>query len=289
MRFDIFSYEKVNPFAWLGLTGNFWSVHLDTLINTWIAMFILFVFVLIVRYVVKKEHSLFYFSLEQVIGGFSQLCTESFQKDNFDYFALVISIFIFTFINCLIGVLPYCDEATKDLNTTLALGSISFLYVQYQKISVHGFLGYCKEFTEPFFVLAPVHIVGELAKVASMSFRLFGNILGGGIIYVMLFGILLEYKIYFLSYALIVIVLALWGLGILKLSSQSLFSKIIYLFLGILFLITWIQVFFGIFEGLIQSFVITMLTMTYLAIGTYHEDHGDESHKTQEALQKVSA
>ena len=42
------------------------------------------------------------------------------------------------------------------------------------------------------------------------------------------------------------------------------------------------QVFLGIFEGLIQSFVITMLTVTYLAIGTQHEESVDTHDKNSE-------
>jgi F0F1-type ATP synthase membrane subunit a len=43
--------------------------------------------------------------------------------------------------------------------------------------------------------------------------------------------------------------------------------------LGVLFLLTYVQMFVGIFEGLIQSFVLTMLTTTYLALGVSHEEH----------------
>jgi F-type H+-transporting ATPase subunit a len=32
------------------------------------------------------------------------------------------------------------------------------------------------------FIMAPLNIIGELAKVISISFRLFGNIMGGSII-----------------------------------------------------------------------------------------------------------
>ena len=32
------------------------------------------------------------------------------------------------------------------------------------------------------FFMAPLNIIGELAKVVSISFRLFGNIMGGAII-----------------------------------------------------------------------------------------------------------
>ena len=37
--------------------------------------------------------------------------------------------------------------------------------------------------------------------------------------------------------------------------------------LNVVLLLSWLQIGLGIFEGLIQSFVITTLTATYLAIG----------------------
>jgi len=42
--------------------------------------------------------------------------------------------------------------------------------------------GYIKEFFQPIFLMFPLNIVGEFAKVISISFRLFGNIMGGAII-----------------------------------------------------------------------------------------------------------
>ena len=39
-----------------------------------------------------------------------------------------------------------------------------------------------KEFFQPIFFMMPLNVVGELAKVISISFRLFGNIMGGAII-----------------------------------------------------------------------------------------------------------
>ena len=53
---------------------------------------------------------------------------------------------------------------------------------------IHGFgikvngLGYFKGFFEPIPLLFPLNVIGELANPISLSFRLFGNILGGTII-----------------------------------------------------------------------------------------------------------
>ena len=45
-----------------------------------------------------------------------------------------------------------------------------------------GFKAYSKEYFQPIFFMMPLNIIGELAKIVSISFRLFGNILGGSII-----------------------------------------------------------------------------------------------------------
>jgi F-type H+-transporting ATPase subunit a len=75
--------------------------------------------------------------------------------------------------------------------------------------------------------MAPLNIVGELAKVVSISFRLFGNIFGGAIIIAVV-------------------------------------SPLIYH----LVLPPILTAFFGLFVGVVQAFVFTMLTLTYIAVAT---------------------
>ena len=48
-------------------------------------------------------------------------------------------------------------------------------------------MGYFKGFFEPLWFLFPLNVVGELATPISLSFRLFGNILGGMIIMSLLY------------------------------------------------------------------------------------------------------
>ena len=49
-------------------------------------------------------------------------------------------------------------------------------------IWVKGPKNYITEYFKPIFFLMPLNVVGELAKVISISFRLFGNVMGGSII-----------------------------------------------------------------------------------------------------------
>jgi F0F1-type ATP synthase membrane subunit a len=57
----------------------------------------------------------------------------------------------------------------------------------------------------------------------------------------------------------------------MKLPLSSTTGKLINGCVQVLFVVAWIQMFFGIFESLIQSFVIAMLSMTYLALSVKHD------------------
>ncbi len=272
MSFEIFKYCEIKPLEACGFTNKFWVIHLDTLIYTWVAMLCLLGLSLLGRYFIRRDLNIVSVAYEKVVSLLIDTFGESFKVFNFNYFAFIACVFLFTLFACIVSIIPYMDEATKDLNTTLAIGLMSFLYVQYQKIKVHGVLGYLKEFVEPVFVLFPIHVVGELAKIASMSFRLFGNILGGGIIYMMIFDLLRGYKVFFLCYVWILVLL---GLIFFKTRIKNKFptiEKVLKFFINIAFIMTWLQVIFGVFEASIQAFVITMLTTTYLAIGVSHEE-----------------
>lgn len=97
------------------------------------------------------------------------------------------TIFAFIGLSNLVGFIPVVQNPTSDLNTTLGLGLVVFLISHYEGIKENGVLGYFKGFAEPVFILLPLNVVGELAKPISHSFRLFGNMVGGGIIITLIY------------------------------------------------------------------------------------------------------
>ncbi len=273
MKISIFDEKLLKPLIRLGLTDNFWGIHIYTLIYTWIGMLLLFTLVIIGRIFLRKKLNVVALIFEKAVEFFDSLCKESFgTKFQYKYFYFVSTIFFFTLFGCLVGLLPFADESTKDLNTAFALGSLSFLYVQYQKIRLHGILAYLKEFTKPFFVLLPLNIIGELAKVASMSFRLFGNILGGAIIFLIAINALKPYKEFFIVISLsILVVYAIANKTIDSQKHKILFGTLKGMLI-LVFSLAGAQMFFGIFEGFVQSFVLTMLTITYLSVAIQNDD-----------------
>jgi len=98
------------------------------------------------------------------------------------YGPLVCALFMFLLLSNWLGIIPHLEEPTKDLNTPLSLGIMGFFIAHYAGIRTRGIKNYLKGYTEPFFFMMPLNIIGELANVVSISFRLFGNIMGGSII-----------------------------------------------------------------------------------------------------------
>lgn len=135
---------------------------------------------------------------------------------------------------------PFLRSANADLNTTLAMALLAVLVVQISGVAAHGLLGYIKELTTPL-PLAPLHIMGELTRIISLSFRLFGNILGGEI--------------------LVTLMTVLLGSLLLG------FGTVIFLALEVLF-------------GFIQALIFSMLTLVYIstAVGSHGGGHKEEAY-----------
>jgi len=98
------------------------------------------------------------------------------------YFPLICTLFMFLLTCNWIGIVPFMDEPTKDLNTTLGLGIMGFFIAHYAGIRTKGLKNYVSGYFQPIFFMMPLNVIGELAKVVSISFRLYGNIMGGSII-----------------------------------------------------------------------------------------------------------
>ena len=98
------------------------------------------------------------------------------------YAPMICALFMFLALSNWWGIIPHLHEPTKDLNTPLSLGLMGFVIAHFAGIRARGFKAYVSSYFEPMFFMMPLNVIGELAKVVSISFRLFGNIMGGSII-----------------------------------------------------------------------------------------------------------
>jgi len=96
-------------------------------------------------------------------------------------------VFVFILVSNLSGLLGL-RAPTADFCTTAAITLATFVMIHFMGIKT-GKGGYFKSYLEPVPVLLPINIISELATPISLSFRLFGNILGGMIIMAMVYSL----------------------------------------------------------------------------------------------------
>jgi len=129
---------------------------------------------------------------EIIIELFQFLCEQTLGEHGKRHMPLIASLFIFLVISNIIVVIPFTEEPTRDLNVTMGQMLVVLFIVHYEAIRIKGIKKYIHEYFEPFIIMFPLNVVGEIAKGVSLSFRLFGNILGGSII-IMVISYLIKY------------------------------------------------------------------------------------------------
>ena len=81
---------------------------------------------------------------------------------------------------------PHFTSPTNDINVTLGMALTVSITVYFLGIMRNG-LGYFKHFIQPSFLFLPLNLLEELAKPLTMALRLFGNILAGEILLIVLY------------------------------------------------------------------------------------------------------
>ena len=89
----------------------------------------------------------------------------------------------------LVGLLPGFSTPTADLNTTFAFAVLSFSMTHIFGIKTAGLKGYLSHYTEPTWLLLPFHVIAEATRTIALAVRLFGNMLSGDLIALILLGI----------------------------------------------------------------------------------------------------
>lgn len=89
-----------------------------------------------------------------------------------------LSLTIILFFSNIAGIFTL-NSPTSYILVTFSLALLSFLVIQITGIISNGIKGYLKGFLDPFFVMLPMNIVSEISLPISLAVRLFGNIISG--------------------------------------------------------------------------------------------------------------
>lgn len=159
------------------------TINLEVVLMTWIVFAVLIIF----GFFASRKRNLLPKPIqvmgELFVSTFFQLTEDALDKERAQtYGPLICALFMFLLLSNWLGIIPHLEEPTKDLNTPLSLGIMGFAIAHYAGIKSKGFKDYAKEYFQPMFFMMPLNLIGELSKIVSISFRLFGNIMGGAII-----------------------------------------------------------------------------------------------------------
>jgi F-type H+-transporting ATPase subunit a len=119
--------------------------------------------------------------LEVVISGIEEFMIEITGEEGRPLFPLIGTLAFYILISNYMGMIPGMFGPTANLNTTLAPALIVVVFTQVVGLKFHG-VKYIKHFLGPILFIAPlifiIEVIGHLARVLSLSIRLFGNIFG---------------------------------------------------------------------------------------------------------------
>ena len=161
----------------------------ESLVNAWIVSAILIVIALIVRFKLTT-----YTDSPKGLQNAVELVVEVFDRfvrtsagDRLAYLGhWFFTVFAFILFSNFSGIV--IRPPTADWAVTFALAFATFVLIQYAGIRYDP-KGYVKSLLQPIFLFLPINIIGELARPVSLSFRLFGNVLGGAILIGLLYNV----------------------------------------------------------------------------------------------------
>ena len=149
----------------------------------------------------------------------------------------------------LIGLTP----PTSNINITVALTILTLTYIMASGIISKGFWRYLRDTyvgdIKGFLLvlLIPITIIGELSKIISLSFRLFGNVVSG----VMILTLLMQFMIWLFG-----VIPPVGAIGSILMNISVL---------------PFLNAYFDIFAGLMQTFIFCTLTTMFIKTATENQ------------------
>lgn len=276
---DKISTLAKEPLEYVGLGPGFPGVHGDTVFVTWIIIAVCGIAAFLIGRRLEVVPGVVQSALEAVYSFFEELAEGTGGERVKKYVPFVISFFFFITISNLWGLVPPLQISvggesfsmfmppTRDVNTTLALAILSFLTFQvigFKEGGIRYLLHYFHPlgsilpgFSKPlqavlivplsiFFLM--INIIEEVARVMSLTMRLMGNILGEHIVSGILVGLV------FIAAALAPNAFLGWGFA----AGADMFA--------------FVMQFMGVLTGVVQGFVFTLLTLSYIGLAVNFED-----------------
>jgi F-type H+-transporting ATPase subunit a len=178
----------VKPFEWVGL-GHFAHTY-PHVVYSWVVMAVLIIVGLIATRGVSMIPTKLQNFFEVFISGIEEFMVTVTGEEGRWLFPLAGTVFLYILVCNLVGLVPGFYPPTASLNTTLSCALTVVIFTHVLGVMYHG-PSYIKHFLGPVWwmvpIIFPIEIIGHLARILSLSFRLFGNMMGHELVLTILF------------------------------------------------------------------------------------------------------
>jgi F-type H+-transporting ATPase subunit a len=129
---------------------------------------------------------------EVIISGIEEFMVTVTGEEGRWLLPIAATVFIYVFACNIVGLIPGFYSPTASLNTTLSCALPVVIFTHIIGLKFHG-VKYIKHFLGPVWWMVPlifvIEIIGHTARILSLTFRLFGNIMGHELVLGILFGL----------------------------------------------------------------------------------------------------
>lgn len=121
--------------------------------------------------------------IHEFVGGQAeQIIGHGYER----FMPFVTTILLFVLLCNCFGLFPGFETPTADPVVPLGLALLTFIYYNWHGVRVQGPIGYVKHFAGPIWwvapLLFPIEIISHLARVMSLTIRLYANMLASDLL-----------------------------------------------------------------------------------------------------------
>jgi F-type H+-transporting ATPase subunit a len=161
----------------------------DTVVFTWIVMAVVVVTSLLLTRRLSLHPTLRQQALEAVFETVEKTVRDVLPIDPWLVVPILGTLWIFIGFSNLAGLVPGMKTPTADINTTFAFALLSYAATHIVGIANQGLRKYLGHYGEPTWIVLPFHLVAEVTRTVALAVRLFGNMLSGDMVALIILGI----------------------------------------------------------------------------------------------------
>jgi len=134
-------------------------------------------------------------NLAEVVHEFVSDQADSIIGHGFEPFVPYATMILIFVLSCnLIGLIPGFETPTAEPAVPLGIAIPTFFYYNWQGLRANGVIGYIKTFLGPMWqiswLIAPIEIISNLARVMSLTIRLYANMFASDLLTLVFFSMI---------------------------------------------------------------------------------------------------